>query len=287
MRKLILAVFLLSCCLISVAQDEKKPEKEKSHGEASLGFENNSVYYGRKDSLTTPYLTPVLGYHDQSGFYIEGSISYLLRSGDSRVDLTSIGAGYDFSVGNFNGGIAAEKYFYNGNSTNVRAEVKGDLSVTLGYDFGFIETSLQPGINFANKSDYWLGWGVDHHFSLADDKLDIGPSFLLNGSTRNFYNSYFGKRKYKHKNAGGPGPTISASVQDASQFKVMDYEWSLPVSYTVKNLTFAFTTSYAIPVNPAVVTVVVIPIAGPATTRTFTEKTDNTFYFSLEVTIKF
>jgi hypothetical protein len=278
---------LICCSIISAAQDEKAPEKGKSYGKASMEFINNSVYLGRKDSVTTPYLTPSLGYYDKSGFYIVGSLSYLPRSGSNRIDESAIGAGYDFSLGNFEGEIGAEKLFYNQNSTNVKSEVKGDISVTATYDFGFIETSLQPGINFGSKSDYSLGWGVDHGFSVADDKLTITPSFLLNGSTRNFYGSYYGKRRFKKKNGNGGGPTISASVQDASSFKLMDYEWSLPFSYSVKKFTFSFTPDYAIPTNPAVVTIVTKPVVGPTVTKTMTEKTENIFYFSFDVEIKF
>jgi hypothetical protein len=284
MRKKIITCCLISCSLISAAQDETVPEK-KSYGRGSLEFMNNSVYYGRKDSLTTPYLTPSIGYYDKSGFFIEGSFSYLLRSGNSRIDESAIDAGYDFTVGNFQGEIAAEKLFYNGNSTNVKAEVKGDISATASYDFGFIESSLQPGINFGTKSDYFLSWSVDHGFSVAEDKLEITPSFLLNGSTRNFYGSYYGRRRLKKK--PGTGGTVSASVQDASKFKIMDYELSLPFTYTVKNFSFGFTPSYSIPTNPAVVTVVINPVVGPTITKIITEKTENIFYFSFEAAIKF
>ncbi len=273
--------------LLSAAQDEKVPEKEKSYGKASLEFANNSVYLGRKDSVTTPYITPTLGYYDKSGFYIEGTLSYLTRSGDSRIDESAVNIGYDFSIGNFSGEITAGKFFYNSKSTNVKSEVKGDIAATASYDFGFIETSLQPGINFGTKNDYILAWAIDHEFGVADDAVKISPSFLLNGSTRNFYDSYYGKRKFKKKNGTGTGPTISASVLDASKFKLMDYELSLPISYTVKKLTFDLTPSYSIPVNPAVVTIVTKPVIGPAFSRTITEKLENTFYFSIDAVVKF
>jgi hypothetical protein len=284
MKKKIITSCIICCSFIAAAQDEKAPEK-KSYGMGSLEFVNNSVYLGRKDSVRTAYLNPSLGYYNKSGVFISGTASYLFRSGANRFDVFNLDAGYDFSVGNFNGEIAAEKSFYNSNSTNVKSEVKGSISASAGYDFGPIETTLQPGINFGNKSDFTLTGGLDHAFSLAESALAITPSFLLNGSTRNFYGSYYGNRRFKKKN--GPGSTVTASVQDASKFKIMDYELSLPFSYTIKKFTFGFTPSYAIPTNPAVVTMVIKPPVGPAVTRTITEKLENTFYFSLNASVKF
>jgi hypothetical protein len=290
MKKETLTAGLLFCTFITFAQDKKeqgnKEQENKSYGEGSLQFINNSVYYGRKDSITTAYLSPSIGYYHKSGFFISGTASYLLRSGENRFDVFSLDAGYGFSKGNFYGEIAAEKLFYNSNSTNVESEVKGSISALASYDFGFIESFLQPGISFGTKSDYFLSWGVDHQFASADSAWEITPSFLLNGSTRNFYGSYYGKRRFK-KMGSGPGPTVSASVLDASKFKIMDYELELEIRYNIKNLSFSFKPSYSIPTNPAVVTVVIKPLVGPTITKTNTEKTENSFYFSLDAAIKF
>ena len=178
---------------------QKETQEKKSYGHASLEFDNNSVYLGRKDSIVTPYLGPTLGYYDKSGFFIEGTLYYLMRKGSNRIDEASLRGGYDFSFGNFNGEIAAEKLFYNSGSTNVKSEVTGDISASLSYDFGFIETSFWPSVNLGTKSDYLMSWGVDHNFSVAGGKLDITPTFWLNGSTRNFYGSYYGNRRFKKK----------------------------------------------------------------------------------------
>ncbi|MEK7224958.1 MAG: hypothetical protein AAB221_04660, partial [Bacteroidota bacterium] len=230
-------------------------------------------------------LTPSLGYYHKSGLYIEGSASYLLRSGSGRFDLFTLGAGYDFSFGNFEGQVAAEKYFYNNSSTNVAAEVKGIISLSATYDFGFIRSWLQPGISFSNKTDYWLSWGVDHSF-MPNDQWEITPSFSLNAETRNYYTSYFGNRRFRPKN-GPAAPTVTASMADASKLRIMDYEFSVPVSYSVNRFTFGFTPYYAIPVNPAVVMLAIKPPVAPAFTKTITEKTENSFYFSFDIGFRF
>ncbi len=285
MRKNIITGLLIVSYAFATAQDSLN--SAKSYFNASLNFINNSVYYGRKDSIATPYLTPSIGYYHRSGFFIEGSFSYLVSTGNSRVDLSTIGAGYDFNIGNFQGEIAAEKFFYNSNSTNVKAEVLGDISAMALYDFGFMETFLQSGINFGNKNDYWLSWGIDHRFTLADEKLEITPSFVFNSTTRNLYASYFGNRRFRPKKNGIQPPTVTATLQDASKLSLQNYEFSLPFSYTVKKFTLGITPYYSIPANPAVVTIKINPVIGPTQTRIITEKTENIFYFSLDAAIKF
>jgi len=63
----------------TVAADTSTPAKtavpKKSYFSATVSFLSNSVYNGRKDSVATPYLTPMLGYYDKSGFFIDASWS--------------------------------------------------------------------------------------------------------------------------------------------------------------------------------------------------------------------
>lgn len=287
MRIALIIVNLVFLCSALKAQEKLKPDTtvpEKSFGKASLNFINNDVYSGRKDSLTTPYLTPSIGYYDKSGFYIEGSASYLVRSGSGRFDVFTIGAGYDHMFGNLELGISGEKYFYNSSSTNVSAEIKGDFSASISYDLGFLRPWISPGISLGKKTDYSVSMGLDHSFYV--DNWDITPTFSLNAETRNFYASYFGNRRFRPKK-GPNAPTVTATMQDASKLKILDYEFSLPVNYTLKHFTFGFTPAYAIPQNAAQVIIVTKPVSGSPSTKTFTEKISNTFYFSLEIAYQF
>ncbi|MBS1562866.1 MAG: hypothetical protein JST39_00700, partial [Bacteroidetes bacterium] len=71
-------------------------------------------------------------------------------------------------------------------------------------------------------------------------------------------------------------------------FKLLDYELSIPLDYTVKKCTFSFIPAFAIPVNPAVVTVNVKASAASATvSKTSTEKLDNSFFATFQLSYKF
>ncbi len=262
----------------------------KSYLSASLGYLSNSIYNGRKDSVSTPYITPTIGYYDKSGFFADASLSYLAKSGSGRIDLFNIEAGYDFDIGNFDGEVVAAKPFYNSQSTNVKSQITGSLFASGGYDFTYIKPTFEAGINFGTKPDYVLSLGLEHTFYQLNDKLQFTPGFLAAGSTQNYYGSYYNKRKVggKKKNAGVTYD-VTGGVENASQFKMLDYQFSLPVIYVLnKKLSFVFTPVYVLPVNPALLTVQLKPENGANTiTRTSLEAISNTFYCSFGMSYKF
>jgi hypothetical protein len=293
MKKMYRCLFVYASffCLVPKvkAQDStKSAEPQKSHFEAGLSYLSNSVYLGRQDSLKVPYFTPTFSYYHKSGFYASSSLSYLNSASVSRVDLFDIDAGYMFTVNKLSGDFYAEKDFYNSQSKNVKSETKGSVNGTLSYDFGFIKPVLQGGIEFNKANDYYAALGLGHSFFLADDNLEINPSFLVNASTQNSYNSYYAKRKFATKrNQTGPATTIKAYLQNPSDFKIMDYEFSLPLDYSVGKFIFDFTPTMAMAVNPNVVVTTVTPPSGMSVTKTKTEKLSNVFFWSVGVTYSF
>jgi len=270
----------------SILLEKEKPQK--SYFQVGLSYLNDNVYSGRKDSVRIPYLTPSLGFYHKSGLYLSASFSYVPDS-TSRIDAVLLEGGYDFTIGKFEGEINASKNYYNANSTNVKSEIAGSLSFSGALDFDVLRPTATFGLNFGSATDYELDLGLEHTFATADDKLEITPSFLLNAGTQNYYGSYYSKRRYtKRKTKAGIPITyqVSADLSEVSRFKVMDYEFSVPVDYTAGKFTFSFSPVLALPVNPNTVTLVLTPSSGPQLSKTFTEKLGNTFYWSLGVTCK-
>lgn len=261
----------------------------KSYFSLGLSWLSNSVYNGRKDSLATPYLTPTLGYYDKSGFFVTGSLSYLMRSGSNRIDLFALDAGYDFSIKKFDGEIGVSKSFYNDSSTNVSSQISASVYASGGFDLGFIKPSFDATVDFGSATDYMLGLGLEHTFYAANDNLEITPSFRANGSTQNYYGSYYNKRKVGGKRkTGGIVFDVSAVVENASQFKMLDYELSLPLHYRLQKFGFSVTPVYAIPVNPAVVTITRVQEGtGTTKTRTSTESLGSSFFCTVGITWQF
>jgi hypothetical protein len=261
-----------------------------SRWEAGISYLSNGVYLGRSDSLKTPYITPSIGYYDKSGLFITGSLSYLSSSTQSQIDLFDLEVGYIFSTNNMDGSVSLSKDFYNSKSYAVKSETKGSLNSYLGYNLGFIKPSIQAEIAFSSKPDYTAGLGLEHTFYASDDNLEITPSFLMFASTQNYYNSYYGQRKYsskRKKTSNTSASNITATLPNAAKFKIRDYEFSVPVDYSAGSFTFNFTPTFAIPINPAFVVLTAKSANGVTYTKTNTENLSNVFYWSAAVTFSF
>jgi len=254
----------------------------RSYFQGGINYLSNNVYLGRKDTVNMPYITGTVGYYHKSGLYLNGSVSYLPNSDPGRIDLVTVEGGYHFKTGKFEGQATAAKFFFNSLSNNVKAELKGAVSFLGAYDLSFIKPVITPMLNISNKLDFTLTTGLEHTFYSEDNDFDITPTINMNGSTQNYYSSYYKDRKFKVKKKKVTvveKGTVTGVVLDASQFKILDYEFTLPVNYVYKKFTFNFTPTYAIPVNPAIVSITrQIPNETP-TTVTKNEKVENSFYF--------
>src|SRR5579863_8639251 len=161
---------------------------KKSYFRVGVDYLSDNVYFGRKDSVASPYITPTIGYYHKSGFHINASGSYLAVSGNSRFDLFTIDAGYGFHSRKVEVSANVIQYFYNNDSYNVESEIKQNAILLFGYDFGFVKPVIMGIFNFGKKADYGGNFGLEHSFFAMDDKLSITPTVSTNASTQNYYN---------------------------------------------------------------------------------------------------
>jgi hypothetical protein len=256
-----------------------------------LSYLSDNVYQGRKDSVALPYATASFGYYHKSGLFLVGAASFVLGYSENRLDLVNVEGGYNYSSDKVNFEISASKDFYSPQSFNVKSEIEGRLDAYFSYDLGFIEPNIQAGLNYAAQSDYGIGLGLEHSFSILEDKLEMSPSFLANLSTENFNASYYSKRRYssdrRSKNKGNAASDVTAVLSNASKFQLMDYEFSVPTSYTVNNITLNFTPTYALPMNPSEVSTSQKQSNGNTIQQTTPEVLHNVFYWSLGLIYKF
>lgn len=276
---------------IAPVKDSLETGNIKSYFQVGASYINDNVYLGRKDSVALPYFTPVLGYYAKSGFYTEASAGFLSSASGSRLDLVSLAMGYSFTAGNYDGQFTASKFFYSSQSTSVKSEVKASLEYFSTYDLGFVRPMLLTTFNIGNKLDFAAAPGLDHSFTMMKEKLEITPTFIANASTQNYYSDYYKKRRYNPKRQTKLPPngieSISGEVLNASSFKVLDYEFSLPLKYSLGKCTVSFTPVYAIPVHPAEVVITTKLNNGSTNTKTGFEKLGNSFFGTLEIIFKF
>ncbi|PWT99339.1 MAG: hypothetical protein C5B52_10800 [Bacteroidetes bacterium] len=278
-------IFIFLSINVSGQKTVRKADNNNgSHWMTGLSYMSDNVYQGRKDSAAVPYITPSIGYYHKSGFFVNGSLSYLPVSGESRIDLVTIEAGYSHYTEHFNMELSAAKDFYSDESFSVSSEISGRLSAYFSYDFNFIEPYVDLGANIGSSNDIGIGLGLQHSISFLEDHFVISPALLMNSGTQNFYANYYNKRKFgPNRNNKNPN-IISVTLNDASRFQVMDYELTAPFEYTLqKKLKLNFTPTYAIPVNPSDITVE----ANGNSKKTVPENLSNVFYFSVGFTYSF
>ncbi|MBS1920681.1 MAG: hypothetical protein JST17_10550 [Bacteroidetes bacterium] len=294
MRKNIQAIFIpLIIAIITnhcAAQDSSMNafinNFRHSFFKASVSYLSNDVYFGRKDSINIPYITPSIRYYNKSGIFFSAGASYL--STEKRIDAYTLGVGYIFASNKWDGEITVNKYFFNSQSYSVKSEVKGDAGAELAYNTGPVEISLTSTASFSSATDIAAGIGLDHSFSFIDDNLEITPTVILNGGTQYYYDAYYRKRRYVKKRKGQPDPRIiTAYTLDPGNFRILDYEASLPVEYDVKKFRFGFTPTITFPVNPNTIVRTVQPVGGIPVTKTYNEKISNSFLWELELGYKF
>lgn len=303
LKKLIISLsFIFFGFVNTISAQSKDADVKDSYFKGSLTYLSNSVYNGRKDSLKTPYVIPALGYYDKSGFYTNGSLSYLVSAAEKRIDLFALEVGYNFDITTqLSGGIYVNKYFYNKSSTNVQSDIKGALGGNLSYDFGPIQFSAGADVVFANKTDFALNGGIAHAFYIGegDNQWTINPSVTANMSTLNFYEGYTNRRAGKNaQKANGNGATVTtttAVTNRSTGLTLLDYELSIPISYDAEKWGCSFTPTLASPQNPIYTTTTTTltprignPISATGNSTPPSEKTlSTTFYAEVGIYFKF
>ncbi len=252
--------------------------KEKSYGLVSTNYYSDIVFLGRKSSSRAPYLSAFAGYFHKSGLFINGGASYLAASGENRIDLFTLTTGYDYYLKNFSAGIYGTKYFFNNKSNTVKSELSGYVAAYADYDFDIADVYIDGSAYFSNTTDFILSAAVSHTFYAVNDNLTITPAVYLNAGTQNYYSNYNNNRKFRRNMMEGGGSSPGTGMMGGGgSFKVLDYELSVPVSYTLKKLRFSFTPVFAIPVNPATIT---------NDQDTYKEELSNSFFWSVGVSYK-
>jgi len=250
----------------------------KSYGLISTDYYNDIIFLGRKSSTKAPYLSVLAGYYHKSGLFINGGISYLAASGENRIDLFTAKVGYNFYLKSFSAGISGVKYIFNNKSYTAKSELSGNISAYVDYDFDILDVYIDASTYFGNTSDFIVGAGVSHAFYTFNDKLKITPSIYLNMGSQNYYSDYNNNQRFGRHMLNGVGSQSIGTGMMGASMQVLDYEFSVPVSYSLSKFHFSFTPVFAIPVNPVTIT---------NNQSTYKEDVSNSFFWSAGVSYTF
>ncbi len=264
-----------------------KSNRDQSYFLADISYISDAVFMGRRDSISAPYIFPSMGYYDATGFFGQASASYLTRSEEGRIDLFLISTGYTFDSEKWSGGISGTAYFFNGNSYNVRSETIGDITGILGYDLKTFEITLTASsyFNTSSSPDYFTGLEIDRVFYAVDNDLLIDPTMSVHMGSQYFYQEYYATSRLGNRKGKGLGtmasdsnPATNLELVEASQFKLLNFEISIPIQYYYDRFIFSFTPAWAFPQGNATFT---------TDDAVYEEDLTNVFYWSAGISYWF
>lgn len=280
---------LMFCFFSAKAQTAKDTSAhyDKPGLKLGLSYINNDVFYGRGDTVSTPTVIPLIKYTFASGIYLMADLNYVTNRKKNKLDGGSIGAGYDFTIADgLEGGASFTKLFYNGNSTQVSSANRANFNINLNYDIAGIITpsvSFDHDINRGGVSDdNYINIGLSHdieveHVFADDDNLTISPTIEMNSGTQNFYTDYVDRRVTRSKKLTAAQNTqLAAEQAELAKYRLLDYEFSMPVEYQSGRVIINFTPTYALVQNKL-----------PATISSALSSGMHIFYFKIGIALTF
>lgn len=293
---------LVPLFIVSNLQAQTKKSSDSTTFSIQVDYLSNYSYNGRMDSIKYPYQTTTASLHLANGLFSNFSASYLLTPGMKGFDYFELDFGYEYKMGKkLYGELYGTKYFYSGGANLINGNISSDLGASLNYDFNYFQFNNTIDVFFTSKADIQYTPGIEKTIYLSNDEnagWSINPYLYCNVSTVNYYESNVsrrlnGPRGPKGGQAIGSQLTSSTVVQDKG-FKLLNTDFSIPLSYEHTHWLAFFTPTYSIPFNK-IETISTNTITS--STGTTTNKVNSTpyselhlknqFYFQIGLTYKF
>ena len=294
--------FVLPLFIVSILQAQTKKSSDSTTFSLQVDYLSNYSYNGRVDSIKYPYQTTTASLHLANGLFSNFSASYLLTPGMKGFDFFELDLGYEYKIGKkIYGEIYGSKYFYSGGSNLINGNITSDIGASFNYDFTYFQFNNLLDVFFTNKSDIQFTPGVEKtiYFGNADNSSwSINPYLYCNFSTVNYYESNVtrrlnGPRGPRAGPAIGPQLTSTTVVQNKG-FKLLNTDFSIPLSYENTHWLATFTPTYSIPFNKieTISTNTITSATGTTTNKVnstpYSElHLNNQFFFQIGITYKF
>lgn len=294
--------FVLPLFIVSILQAQTKKSSDSTTFSIQVDYLSNYSYNGRVDSIKYPYQTTTASLHLANGLFSNFSASYLLTPGMKGFDFFELDLGYEYKIGKkIYGEIYGSKYFYSGGSNLINGNISSDIGASFNYDFTYFQFNNLLDVFFTNKSDIQFTPGVEKtiYFGNADNSSwSINPYLYCNFSTVNYYESNVTRRLNGPRGPrAGPaiGPQLtSITVVQNKGFKLLNTDFSMPLSYENTHWLATFTPTYSIPFNKieTISTNTITSATGTTTNKVnstpYSElHLNNQFFFQIGITYKF
>jgi hypothetical protein len=288
--------------IVSNLQAQTKKSSDSTTFSIQSEYLSDYIYNGRADSIKYPYQTTTASLHLANGLFSNFSASYLLTPGMKGFDFFELDLGYEYKIGKkIYGELYGTKYFYSGGSNLINGNISSDIGASLNYDFNYFQFNNTIDVFFTNKSDIQFTPGIEktiYFSSNNESSWSINPYVYSNFSSVNYYESNVSRRLNGPRGPRGGQATgtqlTSSTVVQNKGFKLLNTDFSVPLSYEGSHWLATFTPTYSIPFNKieTITTNTITSATGPTTNKINSTPYSelylkNQFYFQIGLTYKF
>ena len=227
------------------APDTDTTDAPRRSFSAALSYGSNSAYFGRTQATAFPYLASDFTYSTKGGLFASVGLYNLLNT-PQLVDETDLSVGWNHDIGKtLDASLSYSHFFFPTGSELVKSSVSNAFDAGLGQDWGAFYSRLSATYLFGNaasKGDAFLVLEASRSFETkrgfgANDYFSVEPMLSAAAGTQSFAETSVAKRRGVK------------TVRNTRRFDIVDYEFSLPLTYTVGKLAVSAGWRYVVPVN--------------------------------------
>ena len=214
------------------------------HFSATLSYGSNSAYFGRTQAKPFPYLATDLTYTTKEGLYASAGLYNLLNT-PLLLDETDLTVGWAGNLSKtVDASVSYSRFVFPAGSELVKSSVNNSLDATVGQDWGPFYSRLSAAYLFGKSTSFADGFltlensrsfEIPHVFS-ADDYFTVEPTVSAAAGTQSFVEASLTKRH-------------GARARNIRNFSVVDYEFAVPLTYTLGKVAVEAGWRYVVPVN--------------------------------------
>jgi hypothetical protein len=229
--------------------DPDSSDVKKGKLTLAVDYSNNSAFFGRTGgTYKYPFWSPSLTYKGKAGWWLSAGTFHLLTNETTfSFNQISLAAGWDFTFSDqVDGGISYSRYLFTSSSPLVQSATPHYLSSFIGYDWSYVYSVLNVSYIAGQSRDLFFSFENSRYFEIETSKtttLSFEPKISIVAGTQNFASPLTENRSKGRK------PKSPGAVTPTSGFGIIDYEFRLPMTYTVGSLGLELSWRYVVPVN--------------------------------------
>jgi hypothetical protein len=229
-------------------------EASKNKLTLALDYSSNSAFFGRTGgTVKFPFVSPSLTYTSKKGWWLSAGSYHLLNESSISFNQISLAAGWSFDLSDrVDGGISYSRFLFTSASPLAQSTTPHYLSSFVGYDWSYVYSTLTFSYVSGQSQDVFVSFEHSRYMSVKAGKkgtLAFEPKVSIIGGSQHFATAFVENRAKGKGNKGNGKGTSTSSSSSGAGFGLIDYEFRLPVTYTIGAMDLEMAGRYVIPVN--------------------------------------